>query len=750
MSSENLQPTQAKIQELFMENVMERAPGYASLKPLVGSSIIPTPAGVMKSLSIIAADEKRNIFAFDIGGATTDVFSQINGHFQRTVSANLGMSYSALNVMKECGIENLLKWLPGTLDEDMVRDYVANKCLRPTSLPEGKAELAIEQALAREALRIALAQHREMHFNGQKIGYLDKVVSNDLDGFDRKFNYTHYEEKYQFHESDIDLIVAAGGIFAHNPDPLASAMIVIDAIRPKGITEIAVDKDFTSPHLGVLSDSDPALSKSLLLSSCLQKLAWHVAPVYPKGQKKGGLTVLIQTDGHQERMVVESGQLIILPAGSKTLKFETSGKAYLSLKDTPQELSTDLSVIIDTRNDLNGNRIPAPDPQQFSGPVQATSRKAVSPVLSASMPRTRQILLPYKGEIKASLGDKVQPSQVVAVNRFNPPRLFIVDRHSGYQGLSQAQIQSSFIVKVGDQLDFDQVFAEVPDNPEWPRYLRNARRLASPVSGNVEFLDFNTGLMVLSETQDYSMKPVSVNLSEELGVKPKRVERYLSKNLGDFVYRGDPLASRKDQTPEGPIFRFVKAPATGTIISIDKDSGVLILKYQTQPMEFMAHVRGIVTDLVDGQSLTISYKASRLDGILGVGKDCSGPLCLLEEPSAIYGTDIRGKILACSFAPSLADLKSFAQAGITGLICFSLREKNLSAYLGTSLGVVNTGSEALPFSLLVLNDFSSEPVPSALWNSLKAMAGSLCHLAPHTRIRAGVVRPYVDFIQGGQ
>ena len=48
----------------------------------------------------------------DIGGATTDVFSVFDGAFNRTVSANLGMSYSISNVLTEAGLEQIARWLP--------------------------------------------------------------------------------------------------------------------------------------------------------------------------------------------------------------------------------------------------------------------------------------------------------------------------------------------------------------------------------------------------------------------------------------------------------------------------------------------------------------------------------------------------------------------------------------------------------------------------------------------------------------
>ncbi len=53
-----------------------------------------------------------SVVGVDIGGATTDVFSVFQGVFNRTVSANLGMSYSVCNVLAEAGLANVLRWVP--------------------------------------------------------------------------------------------------------------------------------------------------------------------------------------------------------------------------------------------------------------------------------------------------------------------------------------------------------------------------------------------------------------------------------------------------------------------------------------------------------------------------------------------------------------------------------------------------------------------------------------------------------------
>src|SRR5258705_7413613 len=115
--------------------------------------IMPTPGAVGLIIETIAREEKINVMGVDIGGATTDVFSVFDGIFNRTVSANLGMSYSVSNVLAEAGLADIQRWVPFDLEPAELRDRIGNKMIRPTTIPETLEELKIEQAIAREALR---------------------------------------------------------------------------------------------------------------------------------------------------------------------------------------------------------------------------------------------------------------------------------------------------------------------------------------------------------------------------------------------------------------------------------------------------------------------------------------------------------------------------------------------------------------------------------------------------------------------
>lgn len=351
---ENLKPTQEMIQTLFMENVMERAPGYAKLKQQVYTDILPTPMGVLNSLIPITQAQQLNFFAFDVGGATTDVFSYIKGHYQRTVSANLGMSYSAMNVMAESGIDTLKKCLPPDISETDIRNYIGNKTLYPTYTPTATLEFRIEQALAKQAIRMALLQHQEMHYNTEKIGFLDLLKNDPIDAYEAKFNYELMEQQLEFYASEIDVLIGAGGIFAHAQNPRQSLAILIDAFDAHGITEIWLDKDFLSPHLGVLGKVDAAMSQTLLNNECLQKLAIHIRPHFPHKSKKAVMQVDIMEAGLPRTLELLPESCIVLPGGKmQELKITPLGKAVLGLDNKPKYVKTELMVILDTRKDVS-------------------------------------------------------------------------------------------------------------------------------------------------------------------------------------------------------------------------------------------------------------------------------------------------------------------------------------------------------------------------------------------------------------
>ncbi len=300
LEQENLGPARTEIQEEFLQHVMSQAPGYSELMAWVDADIMPTPAAVGEIIQRIARDEGINIVGVDIGGATTDVFSVFDGTFNRTVSANLGMSYSIANVVAASGLDNVLRWLEREIDASKLDNRIRNKMIRPTTVPQWLEGLKLEQAIAREALRLAFAQH--------------KLLATGLKGIQQErdiaqaFDQTRAGEETLVDMMSLDLLVGSGGALSHAPRRVQAAMMLIDAFQPEGTTRLAVDSIFMMPQLGVLAQVHPEAARQVFLRDCLVRLGTCIAPV---GQSRAGSPCISLTFADTgERLDVAAGELM--------------------------------------------------------------------------------------------------------------------------------------------------------------------------------------------------------------------------------------------------------------------------------------------------------------------------------------------------------------------------------------------------------------------------------------------------------
>jgi uncharacterized protein (TIGR01319 family) len=300
LERENLTPARDAIHELFMEHVMQQAPGYAKLMTWTDAPIMPTPGAMGLMIQAVARKDGTNVVGVDIGGATTDVFSVFGGVFNRTVSANLGMSYSVSNVLAEAGVANIRRWAVGRVDEPELRDRIGNKMIRPTTIPQTLDELKIEQAIAREALRLAFVQHKQFAVALKGV----QTARTISDAFGQSASGQTLVDMMK-----LDLLVGSGGVLSHAPRRAQAALMMIDAFAVEGVTELAVDSIFMMPHLGVLSTVNERAATEVFEKDCLIRLGTCVAPV---GAGKPGQTCLTAIlDG--QTVTLRCGELLRVP-----------------------------------------------------------------------------------------------------------------------------------------------------------------------------------------------------------------------------------------------------------------------------------------------------------------------------------------------------------------------------------------------------------------------------------------------------
>ena len=320
LERENLNPSRDKIHDLFMEHVMQQAPGYNKLMSWTDAPIMPTPGAVGSLIEMIAEEDNISVVGVDIGGATTDIFSVFQNQFNRTVSANLGMSYSICNVLAEASLKNVLRWVPFDIDEKELTNRIGNKMIRPTTVPQSMEELKIEQAIAREALRLSFIQHKAFAVNLKGV-QKERTISDAFEQSDSGLSLVDM--------MDLDLLVGSGGVLSHAPRREQSARMLIDSFLPEGITQLAVDSIFMMPQLGVLANIDQKdLSENarkaaleVFNKDCLIRLGTCIAPV---GKAKNGdlilSTTLEMSDGSEKQIDLHQGELLAISADYEPIK----------------------------------------------------------------------------------------------------------------------------------------------------------------------------------------------------------------------------------------------------------------------------------------------------------------------------------------------------------------------------------------------------------------------------------------------
>jgi len=237
--------------------------------------------------------------------------------YNRSVSANYGMSYSISNVFADAGLDMILRWVPFDIDERDLRNRIKNKMIRPTTIPFLLQELIIEQAISREALRLSFEQHKQLA-SGLKGVQKERTIA---DTFDQSSSGETLVDMI-----GLNMVIGSGGVLSHAPRRQQSAMMMLDAFLPEGVTRLTVDSIFMMPQLGVLAEVHEEAAMQVFEKDCLIYLGTAVAPVGPNKEGKPVLSARVtMADGRTESLDLKYGDLQVLPLG-----VEETAKAVLT------------------------------------------------------------------------------------------------------------------------------------------------------------------------------------------------------------------------------------------------------------------------------------------------------------------------------------------------------------------------------------------------------------------------------------
>jgi len=239
----------------------------------------------------------------------------------------------------------------------------------------------------------------------------------------------------------------------------------------------------------------------------------------------------------------------------------------------------------------------------------------------------------------------------------------------------------------------------------------------------------------------------TVNAANVLGVLPEDVEECLVKPVGSAVEKGETFAESRS------FFGLFKSkchsPVKGTVESVSKVTGQVLLREEPIPVEVDAYVDGTVVEVHPRSGVTIETQGTFIQGIFGVGGETCGELHVLvsgpSEPLEERAIDAssRGKIVVGGAYVTAATLRKAIANGIKAVVVGGFDDEDLRSILGYDLGVAITGSEELGITLIVTEGFGSIPMAARTFELLRSCEGRRVSVSGATQIRAGVLRPEI-------
>lgn len=289
--TEHLGPAQEILEQLYVEERLEKTLGVDTLNAWSRLPLLPTAAAFSRVVDYLwhrEGNKDRGVLGVDVGAATTVVAATFDSQPYVTVY-NRGVSYGPLEWAETHGFEALLRWIPEDMEVADLQMLLHNRQLHPGTIPQDSRELWVELAVVREMLRSAMQVAMPTWDTGKAA-----IESGMM--------------------PRLDPILISGGGIVHMPRPGVALLALLDGLQPLGISTILLDVNRAATALGAVSGIKPLAAASALEIGTLVSLGTVISL---NGKARFGETVMSMRityeDGGELDVEAKYGQLEIWP-----------------------------------------------------------------------------------------------------------------------------------------------------------------------------------------------------------------------------------------------------------------------------------------------------------------------------------------------------------------------------------------------------------------------------------------------------
>jgi hypothetical protein len=287
---EQLTPAQPALSQVFRHVRARQIRGVQDVDRWAGGNLMPSASAFGRTVRYVSMEfPKKGVLGVDVGASATTIASAFAGDLILSVQSKLGLGENLPGILSMCPIEDILRWLPIEVSADRLRDYIYNKSLYPANVPITAEELLIEQALATQAMYLAVRVARKNY---------PASVHTPLPGLLPAF----------------EPILATGSVLTQAPKRSQALFAIMNALQPTGVTTVALDRNNLASMLGAAAGKNQFLAVQSLDATNFHNLGTIISPV---GQANPGTPVLhvrvSMPGGHEASLEVKFGSLEVIP-----------------------------------------------------------------------------------------------------------------------------------------------------------------------------------------------------------------------------------------------------------------------------------------------------------------------------------------------------------------------------------------------------------------------------------------------------
>jgi len=294
LETEDLDPAQSELARLYVDIRARQIHGVDTLHLWSGGHILPTGYATGRMVRFLAKvyGSSKGILSVDLGASATIISAGFRDKSMVNIYPQFGLGENLAGLLHYTSLANILRWSDLDISEGVLRDYLYQKSLYPSAIAATKEDMAMSQAVARQALYLATQSSlRDFPSN------IARIKSNLPPLFEP--------------------ILVGGDALSDAAHPGQGLLLLLDAFQPIGVTTVILDQNNLLPLLGAAAAQNSILPVQALESGAFLSVGTVVSPVVSASYGVPILRAkLTYENGSEAQVELKYGSIETLPLAS--------------------------------------------------------------------------------------------------------------------------------------------------------------------------------------------------------------------------------------------------------------------------------------------------------------------------------------------------------------------------------------------------------------------------------------------------